>query len=239
MLEELPDKGAPVFLFDADEIPAALRPYRGDLLRPLLRGSAVHGGRILYGAADDAPEWALYIDGVLDGEALEAVAAHLEPVRPVLERRREVRQGSMPWYRLHWPRSRAEQLGPKIVCPRRSATPCFDLDVSGRVVSSDCTYLVAPADAHEPIRDLLWVLAALTEPEVARDLRCFGKQKGELFELYSAPLQALPLPLTRRQRRVVPREEWDRAQMWRARIEEAMRRIASGDEPQYYDLDLS
>ena len=189
----LPELGAPVFLMERDEVPEALAVIEDALVKPLIRGSEVVSGRIWLKPPGSVS--GLYIDGELEGELLEAVSSHLEVMRPVLERRREVERGRMPWYRLHWPRSRSEQEGPKLVCARRAAGPVFGLDLSGSFISSDCTYLIAREGATHPVRELLRVLIALSMPETRRDLRCFGKRKGSLYELYSEPLRSMPLAL--------------------------------------------
>lgn len=194
-LEEPPEDlevGDPLFLWETDELPERLKAVRGTVLRPVLRGSELEAGRVIVEAPADC--WVLYLDDVLREDQLELVE-HLEPVRAALERRREVRRGSMPWYRLHWPRSRAQQTGPKLVVPRRAREPCFALDLSGSAVSSDCTYLVAPEGVERPVAYLKTMMAALNRPAVGAYLRHFGKTKGEMIEFYSDPLRALPLPL--------------------------------------------
>lgn len=197
MLEDPPEDlevGDPGFLFEAEEIEGALELLRGTVLRPVLRGSRLESGEIWV----DPPhaEYVLYLDGELD-PGQEWVVEHLEPLRPALEARREVEQGRMPWYRLHWPRDRADQTRPKLVVPRRAARPRFALDLTASAISSDCTYLVAPDGVDRPIRYLVRMMTALNRPSVLRYLRQFGKRKGETLEFYSDPLRRLPLPLRR------------------------------------------
>lgn len=189
-----PALGAGVFVLEAQEVTPELSALRGDYLKPLVRGSSVRAGSIML--TSPGSSFALYVDGAIEDERdRRVVEAHLESVKPLLEQRREVRAGGMPWYRLHWPRRRAEQLGPKIVCARRGAGLAFGLDLSGAVVSSDCTYLVLARECERPIEALVRILVALHLPEMERDLEVFGKRKGELFEFYSQPLRDMPLPL--------------------------------------------
>ncbi len=187
--------GMPIFMFEEDEIPEELWAERGRLLRPVLRGSAVRKNVIF----ERAPgrEWMLYVDGALSGADEALVVKHLGRFRAMLELRREVRTGAIPWYRLHWPRRRADFEGPKLVVARRGPKPCFALDLSGSVVSSDCTYLVAPCDVGDPVRYLASLMVVLNGAGVARYLAAFGKRKGAQLEFYAEPLRSLPLAVRR------------------------------------------
>ncbi|AWV88597.1 N-6 DNA methylase [Bradymonas sediminis] len=194
---EIPAKGAPIFLFESpEEVPPELAKIAASgstVLRPLLRARHLTPNAIYY--TPPSEELALYIDGPLSVENEALLAEHLQPFRPVLERRREVQSGTMPWYRLHWPRSRAEQVAPKLVVPRRAPKPCFALDLAGQMISSDCTYLVGqPGDTLE---DLIRLMVLLNSAYCERYLRNFGKSKGKQLEFYSEPLRGLPLPVMR------------------------------------------
>lgn len=197
LVEDL-EAGAPLFLFDdATQIPELLQAWRGDLVLPVLRASQLKSGEVLCAQDEDTCTWALYVDGALKGERLEVVEAHLQCARPILERRREVKIGRIPWYRMHWPRQRAEQLGDKLVMARRSAGWEVSADFAGHLVSSDCTYLRVSAmrDAGMARRALMRALVWIAQPEVQRDLEVYGKQKGELYEFYSEPLRDVPMAL--------------------------------------------
>src|SRR5690554_81925 len=194
---EVPEKGAPIFIFEAPEqVPpslATLAKSHATLLRPVLRARHLTPNAIYF--TPPSEELALYIDAPLSAKNEAILAEHLQPFRPVLERRREVQSGIMPWYRLHWPRARAEQVGPKLVVPRRAPKPCFALDLAGQMVSSDCTYLLArPGDT---LKDLIQLMVLLNSDYCARYLQNFGKSKGTQLEFYSEPLRALPLPVYR------------------------------------------
>jgi adenine-specific DNA-methyltransferase len=194
---EAPPEGAPGFLFMRGEVPPALARDASGWLMPLLRAHMVEAGGVHRVASGE--ELVLYVDGPIeDAEARAAIEAQLGPLRPLLERRREVEQGRMSWTRLHWPRRRADQLGPKLVVPRRAARACFMLDLSGSMVSSDCTYLVAPPWAADAVEHLGQVMEALQSEAVGQVLAAQGKRKGALLEFYAEPLRALKVPLVRR-----------------------------------------
>ena len=77
-------------------------------------------------------------------------------------------------------------------------------------------------------------------PETARDLVCFGKRKGALYELYSEPLRTVPLALelSREGEVVFAREEEEDA--WGAVISRLEREItaphALSSSPPFIDL---
>jgi 16S rRNA G966 N2-methylase RsmD len=188
-----PPVGAPGFMFRADEVPDALWRHARPWLLPLLRAHMIVPGSELV-----EPSWeevALFVDGEIDDpEARAAIEAQLAPLRPLLERRREVAHGRFGWTRLHWPRRLADQRGPKLVCPRRAAQASFMLDLSGSVVSSDCTYLLAPPHVPDPADHLRRVMAALQSEALDEVLQAGGKRKGAMLEFYAEPLRALRIP---------------------------------------------
>lgn len=191
-LDSATERGTPIFLYDGDA-PGVLGREHGTVVRPVLRGSRLEPNTVWVVPPSDT--WVLYIDEEVDAESEGALAALLGEFRPILEARREARTGAMPWYRLHWPRARSEQSGPKLVVPRRSDHAAFALDLSASSVSSDCTYLLAPEDVRDPLRYLVVLMVLLNRPETERYLREFGKTKGDTLEFYSEPLRRLPLPV--------------------------------------------
>lgn len=165
-------------------------PVLGLHTRPVLRASACVRNRIFL-KLPDSPH-VVWVDGPLEHAHEHALEAWFGPAgRERLEQRREVQNGRMAWYRLHWPRRRADMTGPKLVVPRRAPAPAFCLDVSGAAVSSDCTYLVAPTEVAEPVSYLIAMMLLLNSSEVEAQLQASGKRKGQMFEFYATPLQRL------------------------------------------------
>ncbi|WP_158542390.1 N-6 DNA methylase [Lujinxingia litoralis] len=189
-VEEGWEVGTPIFLSEEAEPPAGWAVL-GGYVRPLLRSGRLEASRVYRG--EEVHGWMLYLCEELPQEHLEAVEEVLGPYRPILERRREVVQGKMPWYRLHWPRDRAAMAAPKLVVPRRAPRPCFALDLSGAIVSSDCTILLAPPDIEDAEGYLCALMKALNSAHTERYLGTFGKRKGALLEFYSSPLRELPV----------------------------------------------
>lgn len=187
--------GDPIFMFNEEEIPAAFAGVKDRLFLPVLRGSALRANEVFY--EPSGREYVLYLDSKLSDGDEELVSGHLKNYQVMLELRREVREGGMVWYRLHWPRRRKDFEGPKLVVARRAPGPCFSLDLSGSAISSDCTYLVAPADVRDPVRYLAGLMVVLNGADVRRYLEAFGKRKGAQLEFYAQPLRALPLGVRR------------------------------------------
>lgn len=163
-------------------------------LRPVLRASACVPNRIF----KQVPQgnWVVWVDEAVGAQHEAALAAWFGPEGGArLGSRREAALGRMPWYRLHWPRRRKDMVEPKLVVPRRSPKPAFCLDLSGAAISSDCTYLVAPAGVDEPLAYLIAMMIMLNDASIEAQLQASGKRKGSMFEFYATPLQRLRVPV--------------------------------------------
>ncbi|MBR2082148.1 MAG: N-6 DNA methylase [Elusimicrobiaceae bacterium] len=78
----------------------------------------------------------------------------------------------------------------KIVLPHRSKTVTAALSQGPWYASSDVYFITAP----KPPYTLWTLLGLLNSTPYLTWLQTHGKRKGELLELYSAPLQQLPIP---------------------------------------------
>jgi adenine-specific DNA-methyltransferase len=209
--------GAPVFIWRRDEIPRNER----HLFRPLVRRSDCRANRVFLEPLER--EFVLWADGTEDALTACRIEVLLEPFRAALESRREVRKGTMPWYRIWWPRDVRDYARPKLIVPRRSTTAACSLDLSGSHVSSDCTFMTAK-DGEDAIPTLLTAMLVLNNESTVRHLRQFGKTKGDVIEFYSEPLQRLPLAVERVDGQVVPRDP-----VLRSRWKEAVAAVAASD----------
>jgi hypothetical protein len=109
-------RGEGVFVLDADEV-ARARLERAPELLPWAAPADVPS----FPARPVASRQVLYLDSGArpSPRALE----HLERFRPALDRRRETLLGRRAWFELHWPRSRALFVGPRVLLPRMVARP--------------------------------------------------------------------------------------------------------------------
>lgn len=186
--------GDPIFVADAATTPPAWKELPPGICRPLLRARHLKKNLIIDESPEDA--FCLYVDQAVAEEHRRVLEEHLASFRPILARRREVRQGRMPWVRLHWPREWVKMARPKLVVPRRVGQMCFSLDLSGAPVSSDCTFLTAPDDVKNPVEYLIRLMVLLNDEWTEQYFLRFGKRKGTLMEFYSTPLRNLPLAAT-------------------------------------------
>ena len=58
-------------------------------------------------------------------DSFPALRSHLSKFRPIMEDRRETRQGKVGWWHLHWPRDEEIWESPKVVCIRMAERPSF------------------------------------------------------------------------------------------------------------------
>ncbi len=174
------------FICDHDNLADSER--QSGLFRPVLRARDCVPNRVFLTPPEDH-DWVLWLDDEVEGDALQIVEERLLGAKTKLERRREVQNGRMPWYRIHWPRKAADQLAPKLVVPRRAKTPRFCLDLSGSAVSSDCTYIIVDGSLEK----LVELMVILNSENTLSHLQHFGKRKGDILEFYSSPLREIPV----------------------------------------------
>ena len=115
---------------------------------------------------------------------------HLQKFREILESRREVVKGVIPWYSLHWPREQYMFEGPKIVGPQRSNLNTFGFNDQSWYASAD-VYFIKESDPKFPLKPILGLLNSRL---YYYWLYHRGKRKGEMLELYQVPLSEIPIP---------------------------------------------
>lgn len=180
--------GEGVFVLETPELVHAGLRVPCPVLRPFYKNSDIER----YGLPGDAPQrYVVYLDGSVPLEGCPPqVVQHLSRYRALLEERREVRLGSIPWWRLHWPRTEALFGGPKILCPHRAPRNTFAFSERPVFASADVYYIAGLPDA----RHFAWLTGVLNSRIL--DFWCDhrGKRKGGLREYYATPLKEIPLP---------------------------------------------
>jgi hypothetical protein len=179
------DVGRGVFVLTPDELAEARIPQDHPLVQPFVKNSELERF-----ALTAVPRFRLlYLDETADPMADPAIEAHLRRYRSLLEARREVRTGAIPWWRLHWPRARGLFEQPKILSPHRARRNTFAYVESPLFASADA-YVIGDADPGELVR-----LTGLLNSSVADFWFAHrGKRKGSQREYYATPLRTIPVP---------------------------------------------
>lgn len=131
--------------------------------------------------------WILYLDEKISRSPM--LEKYLEPYRSLLEKRREVKNGRLDWWKLQWSREEKLFTSPKIVGRQRCKGNWFAYAEEEMYGSADIYYFLP----RNPEVDLFYILAFLNS-----DLFSFwyfhcGKRKGNLYEFYTTPLQEVPI----------------------------------------------
>jgi adenine-specific DNA-methyltransferase len=117
---------------------------------------------------------------------------HLDKFKKILDSRREVKNGTFPWFQLHWPRERTIFESEKIVVPQRSSKNTFGYNEIPWYASAD-VYFITQKNDHKGI-NLKTLCGLLNSKLYYVWLYYRGKRKGEALELYQKPLAEIPIP---------------------------------------------
>lgn len=145
----------------------------------------------------DAPtQWLLYLDRSCTSlDNLPNIARHLSRFRPILERRREVKRGLIPWWQLHWPREEVLFTRPRILSVQMGRQPQFVFADRPTFVGFSVNVITAG-----PEQDLgLEALAAILNSGWAEDwFERHAKHRGVRLEINGHVLRDFPLPARNR-----------------------------------------
>jgi hypothetical protein len=182
--------GEGVFVLQAGEIERLhLSPAEDRLLRPYYELSAA--GR--YQLAEEPTHHVLYLTGRTApalGE-IPNLAGHLERFRPILEQRRETREGKVAWWHLHWPRAEEIFLRPRILSVQMGNRPQFVFVERPAFVGFSINLIIA-RDATAPALD---TLTGILNSELAASwFDRHAKRRGVNLEINAHVLRQFPLP---------------------------------------------
>lgn len=116
--------------------------------------------------------------------------SHLKKFRPIMDERRETKQGRILYYQLHW--SREENTfsqGEKIVVPRKCVYPTFTYTTKPAYVMMSMNIIMSKR------LKLKYLSALLNSKLIEFWLRNKGKMQGLNFQLDKEPLQQIPIKL--------------------------------------------
>jgi adenine-specific DNA-methyltransferase len=182
--------GEGVFVLRPDEVNRLqLVPAERDLLRPYyelaacgryrLAGGSTHS--VLYLTRRSAPQL----------QDFPHIAAHLERFRPILELRRETRQGKCAWWHLHWPRDEEIFVRPRILSLQMGERPQFVYAERPTFVGFSINLILA----RKFTGFALDVLTGILNSDVARSwFERHSKRRGVNLEINAHLLKQFPLP---------------------------------------------
>jgi hypothetical protein len=119
------------------------------------------------------------------------LAHHLERFRPILERRRETRSGTVKWWQLHWPRAERIFTEPRILSVQMSRQPQFAQATRPTFVGFSINLILARRAASPP---LTMLAAVLNSKLAAAWFAHHAKRRGVRLELNGRNLKQFPLP---------------------------------------------
>jgi hypothetical protein len=182
--------GEGVFVLRADEIELLnLAPVEQELLRPYYETADVGRYRlavrpthsVLYLTRRTAPR--------LDD--FSNIAAHLARFRPILERRRETREGKCAWWHLHWPREEKIFLRPRVLSLQMGERPQFVFAEHPTFVGFSVN-LILSGDSPSRALD---VLTGVLNSNLAQSwFERHAKRRGINLEINAHVLREFPLP---------------------------------------------
>ncbi len=194
MVGEFPDRltiGSGVFVLTRQEVDRlGLSQEERALLRPYFVTRSI-------GRFDRPPKpthWILYLTPRTSPAvtSLPAIARHLDPVRPILERRREVQRGTIHWWHLHWPREERLFREPRILAVQMGRRPRFVYAESPTYVGFSVN--IVQTTESSPLS--LPALTALLNSHWAQNwFDSNAKHRGVALDISGTVLRDFPIPI--------------------------------------------
>jgi len=195
--------GRGVFVLTDMELAAMrLSAEERSLLRPYFALASI--GR--FALAPQPSHWLLYLTRQTAPALAElsGLAAHLTPFREMLERRREVRSGSIAWWQLHWPREERLFTSPRVLCVQMGHVPRFVFSERPTFVGFSLNVIAERSSSREtlPVRGStpsLPALSAILNSRLAqRWFELHAKHRGANLDISGTVLKQFPLPQAHR-----------------------------------------
>ena len=124
-------KGEGIFVLHQQEINALeLSDEEREFIKEVYKNSQVEKYKINY----DGELNVLYVTKESKPDKIPCIINHLQKFKPILESKRETKEGKLPWYSLHWPRDRfLFESDEKIINSRRAKSNIFALDTGDSI----------------------------------------------------------------------------------------------------------
>ncbi|MCT4593350.1 MAG: N-6 DNA methylase [Anaeromicrobium sp.] len=144
-----------------------------------------------YVTKGESGKYIFYFNGYLEDDRFydKEVKKHLCRFKIALEKRREVINGTKPWYSIQWPRREDLFLHEKILVPQRAKKNTFAFEGLPWYASADVYYITKKSS----LINWKFILGQLNSKLIYYWLYYLGKRKGQYLELYSTPLKNVPI----------------------------------------------
>lgn len=188
--------GEGVFVINAEELERLkLSTVETKLLRPYFTAAEL----TRYGAIPQPRQWLLYLtrQTAPDLSLLPAIERHLSRFRYLLEQRREVQQGKIAWWHLHWPREARLFEEPRILAVQMAQHPRFVFAETATYVGFSVNVIAARLNARDETEappSLEAVAVILNSKPVAAWFDTHAKRRGVNLDITGGTLKEFPVP---------------------------------------------
>lgn len=117
---------------------------------------------------------------------------HLKKFKPIMDERRETKNGSNAWWHLHWPRDEKIWISPKIISIQMASRPSFTLARYPVYVPFSVNVFVPNEDLKE---DITYLLGLLNSKLLWQWYKHFAKNRGVGLEINGNVLEKTPIRL--------------------------------------------
>ena len=176
-------KGDGIFVLNKNEVKQAGFNKDDSFIVPFYKNSSIEKYKV-----NPSELFLIYSTNKLKDEDKEKVTQYLSKYKSILQRRRECKNGSLPFYSLQWARKKEIFEGEKIVVPQRALVGTFAYH-KGEFYASADVYFITDMKI-----DPFFLLGYLNSSLVTYYLKYIGKSKGSYLELYRRPLGEIPIP---------------------------------------------
>lgn len=156
------------------------------IIKPFYKNSDI----FKYFTSNINKKYLIYITKSSNEKNFPGVIEHLKFFKPILEEKREFKNGRIPWFALQWPREESIFRHEKILAPIRSKVNTFGYNDYEFYVATDVN-VITVKDKRYSYKLLLGILNSNL---VLIWLKNNGKSKGSMLELVSEPLSHIPIP---------------------------------------------
>lgn len=194
------ENGAGVFALSPAEVGELnWQPHEQALLRPYYSTRAI--GRYLLSA--EPTHWLIYStrETIPDLADFPHLARHLDRFREILTTRREVANGRIAWWHLHWPREERLFREPRILAVQMGRAPAFVyveqpafVNFSVNVIASGPPSPALPHEGEGSELSLPVLAALLNSRRAAEWFERHAKQRGVHLDINGHVLRQFPLP---------------------------------------------